>query len=108
MLYEHTDQTFLHTCAKTQLTAIHISHVTGKYILEINMSINVDIYAKYEMVLYGRYINMVVPYMKFLKSTMQQRALYIYHWPNMAATLYIYIPLYCYCSVHTDPTLVHI
>ena len=28
-------------------------------------------------------------------------------WINMSATLYIYVPLHLYCSLHRDPTLLH-
>ena len=31
----------------------------------------------------------------------------MYHWTNMAAILHMYVPLHCYCSAHTDSTLVH-
>ena len=67
ILNGHIDPTFLHTCHKTQPTAINTTHVIVKYVPETNMPNKLgiyDIYAKYMIDLYGRCICIYVPHMK--------------------------------------------
>ena len=47
MLNGYIDPTILHRCATTHPTAIHTSHVTGKYVSETNIPTNIGIYAKF-------------------------------------------------------------
>ena len=47
MLYQHVDPAFLHVYAKTQPTASSTFPVIGKYVPERNITIPLDIDAKY-------------------------------------------------------------
>ena len=71
------EPTFLHTCTKIQPTVIPTSHVTSKYVQEKTVPTNLGIHATNLMNLYGTHIQIYVPLMKSLASTMWQVADYI-------------------------------
>ena len=57
-------------------------------------------------------MSLYIPHMNSLQSLMdQEHWIHTFHitdicsWTNIPATLHIYEPLYDYCSLHTDPTL---
>ena len=108
MLHGHVVPTYLLKCAKTQTTAMPTTqycHIcaSNKYASQIpNMPhIQVSLYAC------DTTLSVSIPYISSLQSTMWLGAL-VFHIigicprTNMSATLHIYVPLYYYCSLHTD------
>ena len=60
-------------------------------------------------------MSVYMPHMNSMQLTMQQDTLvYMFHntdicpRTNTPDILHIYVPLHCYCSLHIDPTLLHI
>ena len=83
------------------------------------MPLKCYIYAKYSVYLMCRYdLGMWshMPHMCLLEWILWPRVLVYIHtlhiiglclWTNMPATLHIFVPLHCYCSVHKDFTTTH-
>ena len=63
----------------------------------------------------NNFVSISLLYLESLQSTTWPQVLvYTYFilltyspWTNMSATLHMDVPLYCYCSLHIDPTLLH-
>ena len=74
--HRHIDLTFLHTYAKTNLSATNTLHVIPKYVSETNIPSKLDMSANYLMGTHGGCIYIHVPYIKSLAATMWPGVLY--------------------------------
>ena len=107
MLYGHIDSTSLHACAKTQPTAISTLHIIVMHVPETNITLKYHVEAQYADKFMCRY-DTTCQYMSNMNSLQS-----IFHiigicpCPNMPATLHMYAPLDCYCTLHTDTISMH-
>ena len=112
----HMDPILLQTPVKKQLTSTFISHPIAIYVSPEKMPI------KYHMLhmqtSWDAYMKEIYQYICHIWRHLQINAITINKyfaknnssychipWRNMAATLLIYVLMYCYCSLHIDPTL---
>ena len=109
MLKGHIDQSFLHKCAKTQPTEIHISYVIDKYVLEKICPLNWGYGPNNDVFIWKIYKHVCATHEVTAMNLVTRRTVQIFDIYHSRIWLphYTYVPLYCYCSVQIVPTSVH-
>ena len=100
-----------HTSSKMKQSTAANSHMIANYVPKTNVPLKCHIYATYANKFMCRYETITSTQCNH-QCYQNHCYTYIFHYwhmplKNKPATLCMYVPLHSYCSLHTDPTLLH-